>query len=422
MSRGLASGQGAVDGPALRRVRVRVFYQTDPAGPITGGIDAFIRGLVKASPPDIEISIVGVTTDPRSRPVGRWSNLKVGSTQVAFLPVAGNRDPSGRSRVPLSLKLTLGVIRHFRRCSGGCDILEFHRLEPILPFLRDPRPKTAFIHQDMEVIRNPQSDIRWKGLPRLYFALERRLMPSLSTVFSVHAEAVRAYRTKYPNLAARFRFTPTWMDPETFYPVDGTRKAELRIELESAMGLRMDDEILISVGRLDRQKDPMLLVDSFARINAARPRTRLVIVGDGVLRPALVERAAALGLDKEVVFAGLRSPGDVANLLRAADAYVLSSAYEGMPLSVLEALACGVPVVATAVGEVSRVVRHGVNGAVVHEHSPEAISREMVKLLSERTRCSGAPCTDAVRDYVPDKVLAPVYENYRVLAGSSHRH
>src|SRR5262245_32591819 len=56
---------------AGRQTRVRIFYQTDPAGPVLGGIDSFIRGLISASPPDIRFSVVGVTTDPIRRPVGR---------------------------------------------------------------------------------------------------------------------------------------------------------------------------------------------------------------------------------------------------------------------------------------------------------------------------------------------------------------
>jgi glycosyltransferase involved in cell wall biosynthesis len=397
-------------------IRVRIFHQLDPAGVVTGGIDTFVRGLIKAAPPDIQISLVGLTTDNERRPVGRWTSLDLPGGRVDFFPVGRNRNPAGRSGIPLSLKLTVGISRYFRECAGGCDVLEFHRFEPVIPFLNDTRPKTAFVHQDMAVVRNAQSDIRWKRMPHLYFALERRVVPRFASVFGVRASAVEAYRLKYPEIAHRFRFISTWVDPDLFYPTAGPRKDELRRSLQDAFGLASDDEVLLSVGRLDQQKDPLLLVDSFAIVHRDRPNTRLIVVGDGVLRSALASRANALGLDGRVIFAGLRRPGEVSELLQLADAFLLTSAYEGMPMSVLEALGCGVPVVTTRVGEVERVVHHGVNGQLVEEHSPSAFARAVLRLLSHRDAYRGEPCTDAVGDYTPGQVLAPVYQNYRALA------
>jgi len=398
------------------RIRVRIVHQIDPAGLVAGGIDTFIRGLIKTAPPDIQFSVVGLTTDEKRRPVGRWTTLELGGKRIDFFPVAINRNPGGRSAIPLSVKLTLGIFRHFRACSNRCDILEFHRFEPVIPFLGDPRPMTAFVHQNMDVIRNAKSDIGWRHFPGLYFELERRLVPMFASVFSVRVDAVDAYRVRYPGIADRFRFIATWADSDLFHPADSARRDEVRRSLEAVFGVKPEEEVLMSVGRLDEQKDPVLLVESFARVNSDRPNTCLIIVGDGVLRAALVSRTKALGLDGRVVFAGWRAPSEVADLLQVTDVFLLSSAYEGMPMCVLEALGCGVPVVTTRVGEVERVVHHGINGYVVREHSPEAFARAILELLSKRGAWRGDPCTDAVRQYVPGKVLGPVYENYRTLA------
>lgn len=401
--------------------RVRIFHQIDPDGLLAGGVATFIRGLIKAAPPDIEISIVGLTTDHRRRPVGRWSMLERDGRRIAFFPVGRDRNPGGRSVVPLSIRMTLGISRHRSACSSDCDVLEFHRFEPVMPFLNDPRPKNAFVHQNMNVIHSSKSDIMWKHMPGLYFAMERRVIPQFGSIYCVRSDAVDAYRANHPAIADRFRFTPTWMDPDVFHPVDDAKKKELRRTLPEQFGFSSDDEVLISVGRLDQQKDPMLLLEAFARIHAERRKTRLVVVGDGILRAALVARARALGVEDRVTFAGLRTPAEVADLLQIANAFLLTSAYEGMPMAVLEAMGCGVPVVTTKVGEVTRVVRQGFNGRVVEEHSPEAFAVATLELLSTGGACRGRPCFEAVRDYVPQQVLAPIYENYRVLArrGSS---
>ncbi len=386
-------------------VEVRIFYQTDPAGTIPGGVDTFIRGIVTAAPDDIRISVVGLTTDPAARPVGRWSTCVLGKRTAEFFPVGRLRDPRGRSRIPLSLQLTAGIARHYRACAQGCDVLEFHRVEPAMAFLLDRRPKNAFVHQNMaDALQNSRSDVRWKALPGLFFRIERMALRSMDSVFGVRSDAIDAYKARYPELAERFRFIATWMDPELFYPAAEPQRARLRD----------GERTLISVGRLDAQKNPLLLVDGFALLARERPEVKLVVVGDGVLRKEMEARVERHGIAGRVVFAGLRPPGEVAELLRQSHCFVLSSAYEGMPMSVLEALGCGIPVVSTRVGEVERVVRPGINGEIVSQATPAAFAQALESCLAREYPPQA--CVAAVADYVPAKVLQPVYEQYRRLA------
>jgi glycosyltransferase involved in cell wall biosynthesis len=385
-------------------IEVRIFYQTDPAGTIPGGVDTFIRGIVKAAPDDIRISVVGLTTDPAARPVGRWSTCVLGKRSAEFFPVGRLRDPGGRSRIPLSLQLTAGIARHYRACAQGCDVLEFHRVEPSMAFLLDRRPKNAFVHQNMaDALQNSRSDLRWKALPGLYFRIERMALRSMDSVFGVRSDAIDAYKAKYPELAERFRFIATWMDPELFHPAEPQRARP-----------HDGERTLISVGRLDEQKNPLLLVDGFALLARERPNVKLVVVGDGVLRKEMEARVERHGIAARVVFAGLLPPGQVADLLRLSHCFVLSSAYEGMPMSVLEALGCGIPVVSTRVGEVERVVQPGINGEIVAQATPAALAQALESCLAREYRPQA--CVAAVADYVPAKVLQPVYEQYRRLA------
>src|SRR6185295_9839511 len=393
-------------------VRVRIFYQTDPAVTIAGGIDTFIRGMVKAAPADIELSVVGLTTDPSARPVGRWSECRVDGRSAWFFPVGRLHDPTGRSRIPLSVRLTAGIARHFYACTSGCDVLEFHRIEPALLFLRDPRPKNAFVHQNMaDALGSRGSDVRWRALPWLFFLLERLMLESAASVFGVRADAVEAYRSRYPHLAHCFRFIPTWMDPDVFFPAREPQAGQDRGQ----------DRVVVSVGRLDSQKNPLLLIDGFALLARRRADARLVVVGDGVLRKEVEARIAHHGIGSRVLLAGLRPPREVADLLRRADCFALTSAYEGMPMCVLEALGCGIPVVSTRVGEVERVVKTGITGELVDSATPESFADALEKVLSGGHTLTGChtygtqACVAAVADYVPQKVLATVFEHYRRL-------
>ena len=125
-----------------------------------------------------------------------------------------------------------------------------------------------------------------------------------------------------------------------------------------------DDEFLwLAVGRLVPQKDVPNLLDAFAKHHAAHPRSRLAIVGDGALRDEMVAHAASLGVGEAVAFLGIRR--DVPQLMAAADVFVMSSAWEGLPNVVMEAMAAGLPVVSTNVGGVAELVEDPGTGALV---------------------------------------------------------
>jgi glycosyltransferase involved in cell wall biosynthesis len=142
--------------------------------------------------------------------------------------------------------------------------------------------------------------------------------------------------------------------------------------------LGLDGVTLAAAGRLTRQK---ALGDALAAV-ARVDRVSLVVAGDGPERGALEQRAAELGLDGRVRFVGPLARTEVLTLFRAADAALLSSAWENLPHSVVEALAVGTPVVATAVGGVPEVVRDGENGLLVAPGDVAALA-EAIRRVSE---------------------------------------
>lgn len=142
-----------------------------------------------------------------------------------------------------------------------------------------------------------------------------------------------------------------------------------------------------------------------------------MIVGDGVLRAKVESNAQASELAGRVHFVGVQSPQTIAGLLRGSDLYVLSSAYEGMPIALLEALATGLPAVTTDVGEVRMVVKPGVNGKISTDRSEAEFARSIQEALPVLARLRGNPCLEAVRPYTPQIVLDLIYRNHRRQAG-----
>jgi glycosyltransferase involved in cell wall biosynthesis len=397
-----------------KNIHVGIVYPSDPLGSIPGGIETFIRGIIGWSPDDIEFSLIGITTDVRARPVGTWSECQQGRNTFRFLPLYAMGEPGKRPRIPATVRYTALLFREARKYRF--DVLDSHRIEPFLPYLFDSTPKNIFLHQNMEVICSKSSDIRWKYLPWLYYKIEDLFLHRINSVYAVREDAVRAYQKRYPDIQDRFNFIPTWMDPDIFFPVSGDERTGLRKELLALYGIQEDDLLMVSVGRLDTQKDPLLLIESFHRVVQDNSKVHLLMVGDGLLRPDVEKKIAQLGLQEKVSLAGLMGPHKVARCLRASDMFVLSSAYEGMPMCVLEAMGCGLPVVTTDVGEVRRVVKPGINGEITTARGISELARAMTVTMQNLSKYRGAPCLDIALEYVPGKVLVPVYENYRRLA------
>jgi glycosyltransferase involved in cell wall biosynthesis len=175
--------------------------------------------------------------------------------------------------------------------------------------------------------------------------------------------------------------------------------AALRGQARAALGLPEDAVAIACCARLVPQKNHALLLDSFAGGPAPDPRVHLLLAGDGPLRAALERQARSLGLAR-VRFLG--DQPDVVPLLAASDIVVLASRWEGSPLAVLEAMAAGRPVVATAAGGVPELVRHEATGLLVPLDAPRELARALQRLVdhpAERERLGRAGQQRARRDF-----------------------
>jgi glycosyltransferase involved in cell wall biosynthesis len=156
------------------------------------------------------------------------------------------------------------------------------------------------------------------------------------------------------------------------------------------LGVRLEeDEIVVGiVGRLVEAKNHEFLLNVWSKlVTELAVRIRLVIVGDGVLRETLEQQRDSLGLRDSVLFLGMRT--DIPRLLKSFDIFVMSSKHEGHPIVALEAMAAGLPVVATNVAGLRDVIQDGVNGFLVDAENPEAFAEGLEKLIFDvDLRCS----------------------------------
>jgi glycosyltransferase involved in cell wall biosynthesis len=167
------------------------------------------------------------------------------------------------------------------------------------------------------------------------------------------------------------------VDTNEFAALDAQAAARAR----RAFGIPSGAPLVGTAGRLHRQKGFADLITALAQVREHFPAVRLLLVGDGELRGDLEAHAQALGLSEVVAFAGPRT--DIPEILAGLDLFALPSLWEGLPNVVLEAMAAGLPVAATAVGGTPEVVVDGITGILVPPHDPGALARPITRLLRD---------------------------------------
>lgn len=221
---------------------------------------------------------------------------------------------------------------------------------------------------------------------RLRFLRYGVLQLGASHVTAVSESLRRAFQSRSAFPAERTSVVHNGIDLEAFHPGDG---AAIRREF----GIANDEFVFGAVGNIRRAKAYDVLLRAAALLAADARPSRVVIVGDttGRVYPGLETLRSELGLESKVIFAGFRR--DVPEVLRAFDGLVLSSSTEGFSLATVQAMASGIPVVATRSGGPEEIIGDGVTGLLVPTGDPAALAAAMRRLRDEpelRDRLAGA--------------------------------
>jgi glycosyltransferase involved in cell wall biosynthesis len=174
--------------------------------------------------------------------------------------------------------------------------------------------------------------------------------------------------------AERIFVVHSGIDPDRF-------SAESCKDLISEFAIKNDEKVVINVAHLAGHKGQKYLVRSIPAVLERFPRTRFFIVGGGELMEELKALAVSMGLADELVFTGFRE--DVGAFYRLADIFVMSSVDEGLGTAVLDALAAGMPVVATHSGGIPEMITDGENGLLVPAENPSALADGISEMLAD---------------------------------------
>lgn len=246
-----------------------------------------------------------------------------------------------------------------------------------------------------------------KGAPLLnwflYYPIEKILARHTDCLITINQEDF--------DLAVKRRFRArriervhgVGVDTEQFTPVDPAVKHHLR----EAYDYRQDDFLMFYAAEFNKNKNQQLLIKALALVKNEVPNARLLLAGNGALLESCRKLASQLGVDQMVDFLGYRD--DVEKLLKQCDLAVASSFREGLPVNIMEAMACGLPVVASENRGHIELIREGENGWIVNNHFAHEMAERITYLARhiDRKNSAGMTGRTIMKDrFSVEKVLA----------------
>ncbi|WHZ20185.1 MAG: hypothetical protein OJF55_002334 [Rhodanobacteraceae bacterium] len=353
----LKRGEGTQNRP------LRLLMLTDSPISVSGGSERFLRNLLGMLPRELyRITLIQLCEEPAAAAVLQQDPI-ASVESASYLPFTGS-DGRGAWRAYRS-------IRRLVQRQGFNIIQSQHEKSDLFNALLPRGPLRAVRISN----RRDTGFLKSARLRRLSRFLNRRydgiVAPSTAILDAVQRSEGRP--------RARTRCIPNGVDTERFRP----RASGTRLAARADVGFTEDELLIGCVADLFPVKRHVDLIDAFAQVRAALPNTRLVLIGDGPLRETIEAQIRTLGLTDAVRLLGPRR--DVDRLLPTLDLFVLASDTEGLSNAILEAQACGLPVVATRVGGNPDVVQADC-GELVEARQPAALAAIMLRLLRDPAR------------------------------------
>lgn len=312
------------------------------------------------------------------------------------------------------------VARQLRRLGAGFDVIHLNSNHPgsrlgILMGValgNTGRPVVCVEHgvSPISAIEVP-AGVAW-ALPSL-FRWSRRAI----TQIVVGSEENRRRLTELYRLPAdKITVVHPGFDPAPFAAIGPGTGEPSCSPMRQELGLTAEQPVIIVLGRLAANKGQRYLVEAAPAILMRFPNAHFVFAGNPAARADLDQRICALGLERHFSLIGFRS--DVVNLLRSSDLFVLPSLAEGFSLSIVEALAAGLPVIATRVGGAAEIIEDGRNGFLVPPADVEALGQAVLRVLSleapERDKLRQA-ALETARRFSFETTAHKMHEIYRRL-------
>jgi glycosyltransferase involved in cell wall biosynthesis len=282
--------------------------------------------------------------------------------------------------ISLSYSLHLMVMLLLRR--RDYDIVHFHGAS--LPLIINTIPLKMIGKKIVAKVAGAKMNIeagsfrgRYMGFGRLFTRILRYV-----DVFIAITDEIREELIRDGIAPERIWRTTNFILPASFYPL---RDIHEKKRMQELLGLQPGRKVLTFSGRLVQRKRVDILLSAVSRILQQRQDIQVLILGQGELMESLKLRSESLGLCRHVRFLGFAQ--NILDYLHATDIFLFTSDTEGMPNSLLEAMACRLPVIATRIGGTVEVIQDNENGLIVPPGDDAEIARAILRLLDDNALC-----------------------------------
>jgi glycosyltransferase involved in cell wall biosynthesis len=357
-----------------------------------GGAESLVVEHVRRAAPDVESFVCALN---RGGPA--LEEARAHGAEVEVL-----RDPGG----PAGVARLTGLIRLARQLGQRrIDVVNGHNPTGALY-----GTLAAALARFPVVVRTEHS-IHYPGRHSVFYPPLERWMTGRAAAVICVCDAVRAsHADRLPGLSDRFVTIANG--------IGAAPAVRPRAETRRALGIADEEPLILTVGSLTPQKSQHDLIDAMSEVRRALPAARLAIAGEGPRRDLLERRIGDRDLGRAVQLLGPRA--DVADLMSAADLFVLPSEREGLSITLLEAMRAGLPAVATAIGGNGEAVEAGVTGELVPPHDVAACATAIIRLLGDAGRRTAMGCAARARwgaRFTADRMVAETEALYRKALG-----
>lgn len=340
-----------------KQLKVSVIYYHDLFDKHAGGVLHYVRCFFQSAPKKIKLSYWG-RRGGKNTPDPSLDHVKVNYFCA---------EPK-RKIIPELLRVLWHLYRKIPAIQQEADILFFQLSETALPlfFRKKQKPCVLVFHGSNEHINLSHP---WYQV--LFFRLSDFLaVRKMDLIITVSEEGKKYYSKLYPKLKHKIHYIPTFAE-NTLAPDATKQKAKELL-------LFPQQPIISFAGRLNYPKRVEQLLNVFSVVLKKDPNAILVLAGDGPLKQKLQDKAKQMGIQNNVLFLGVLNRKQIGLLFRASDVSVLLTDFEGTPLSVLESLACGTPVIVSDVADHRFIITEGKDGYIVNNSDPDQLIADRI--------------------------------------------
>lgn len=345
-------------------------FQTFPVG----GQLFFARQMMKAF--GNRLALVGLSTD--ATPIGRWVEKEIDAVHYQFFSIGKRNISAKRPFIPERLRSHIELM-YFKDKILSSGITNVFTQAPEL-LIAVAGWKLDHLCYQFPGVENPLRMPRYKWGKFFAGVFEKKIFRALEKVDTILAcadeSAIDSLVTRSLGTLAADKVIafPTRVDTTTFFPSDKSNARKL-------LGLPPDKIILVATGRINKVKGWNFILESYVHFIQKHPDSLLVYLGDGEDRAFLEQEIQKFELTNNVRITGFKPSFQVAQYLNAADVCVVGSYKEGWSLAMLEALACGKPLVSTDVSGARDMIINGKNGFVITERKTDLFAEALVQSL-----------------------------------------